>query len=551
MTHFRIHSIIALLLLLLVLPATPLAAQPDGIKKSKKTEVIDGKKYYLHTVEKGQTLFGIARAYGLTTNDVLVENPDLINGSIKPGMVLRIPVEKPLPPVKPNQPVQTQTQTAAKDTSTFLYTVEAGQTLYSIAQQNKTTVEVLQQLNPELKTAPLRAGQQIRVPGKAQPQNITSLPANVSLTDTTFRENKKTLYNVVLMLPLQLAQVDNIDPENADKGAGFSAKAQAAIEFYEGALLAVDSMKRRGMKVKLHVFDIGIADSLNVEKTLLKPELQQADLILGPLDPEPFVKVAEFGRKKNIAVVSPLAASNKVLFKQPTSGKVVPSLSTQLEQLAVYLQTSATNDQIILINSGNPKEQQMVKTFRSKSDELRIKAGKDSIIYMTGSAGIEAKLKKGEKNIIVVPSTSQAFVTGLLLTLKGLAEKYTIEVYGMPKWMEYGNLDKEYMQSVNLHFVSHYFIDYEDPATKRLLLQYRAVFKGDAGPYVFAGFDVTLFFLNALFTEGTLFYMKLGTIKGDGLQQRFEFYRSEEESGFDNKGIRIVKMEDYKLVRKL
>lgn len=84
-----------------------------------------------------------------------------------------------------------------------------------------------------------------------------------------------------------------------------------------------------------------------------------------------------------------------------------------------------------------------------------------------------------------------------------------------------------------------------------MLLQYRAAFKGDAGQYVLAGYDVTLFFLNALFEDGTFFYMKLGTRKGDGLQQRFEFYRSEEESGFDNKAIRIVKMEDYKLVRKL
>lgn len=545
MKNFRCIHIFVLLVLLLGIPAAPLAAQTDGIKKSKKTEVIDGKKYYLHTVEKGQTLFGISRAYGLTTNDILVENPDLINGSIKPGMVLRIPAEKPLPPAKPSQ---TTPQTAAKDTATFLFTVEPGQTLYSIAQQHKTTVERLTELNPQVKTAGLKAGQQIRVPGKAQ--TTVSLPANVALADTVFRVNKKALYNVVLMLPLQLAQVENIQPEN-DKGPGFSLKAEATMQFYEGALLAVDSMKRRGMKVKLHVFDVGANDSLNVEKILARPELQQADLILGPLDPEPFRKVADFGQKRSIAVISPLAPNNSLLFKQPTVSKVVPSLSTQMKQLAEYLNTTSANDQIILINSGSPKELQMVNTFRTAFDQLRVAQGKDSIAYINGSSGIEAKLKKGQKNIIVVPSTSQAFVTGLLLTLKGLAEKYTIEVYGMQKWMEFENLDREYMQTINLHYISHYFIDYEDPATKRVLLQYRAAFKGDAGQYVLAGYDVTLFFLNALFEDGTFFYMKLDTRKGDGLQQRFEFYRSEEESGFDNKAIRIVKMEDYKLVRKL
>ncbi|MCA6363597.1 MAG: LysM peptidoglycan-binding domain-containing protein [Bacteroidetes bacterium] len=546
MKNFRFIHIFVLLVTLLGIPAVKLAAQTDGIKKSKKTEVIDGKKYYLHTVEKGQTLFGISRAYGLTTNDILVENPELINGSIKPGMVLRIPAEKPLPPAKPNPPAP---QTAVKDTSTFLYTAGAGQTLYSIAQQHKTTVERLTELNPELKSAGLKAGQQIRVPGKAPLQ--TSLPANVSLADTTYRVNKKAVYNVVLMLPLQLAQVDNIQTEN-DKGPGFSAKAEAAMEFYEGALLAVDSMKRRGMKVKLHVFDVGAADSLNVEKVLAKPELQQADLILGPLDNEPFRKVADFGQKKNIAVISPLTNTNRLLFKQPTAGKTVPSFATQMEQLAQYLYLNSPNDQVILINSGSPKDQQMVKAFRDASNKLRLANGKDSLPYINGTSGLEAKLRKDRKNIIVVPSAqNQAFITGLLLTLKGLADKYPMEVYGMPKWMEYDNLDREYMQIINLHYVSHYFIDYDDPATKRMLLQYRAVFKGDAGQYALAGYDVTLFFLNALFEDGTYFYMKLATRTSDGLQQRFEFYRSEEESGFDNKGIRIVKMEDYKLVRKL
>ena len=548
MKNFRFQLILSGIVLLLVLAAQPLAAQGDGIKKSKKTEIIDGKKYYLHTVEKGQTLFGIARAYGLTVNDVQVENPDALNG-IKPGMVLKIPAQKPLPPV--NTTPKPQPSTVVKDTSTFLYTAEPGQTLYSIAQQNNTTVERLQELNPELKTAGLRAGQQIRIPGKAKAGVQTALPANATLPDTTFAENKKTFYNVVLMLPLQLERVDAIDPENADKGAGFSEKAEAAIQFYEGALLAVDSMRKKGMKVKLHVFDIGKDDSVSVEKVLLKPELQQADLILGPLDPEPFYKVAEFGRKKRIAVVSPLAASNRVLFKQSTASKTTPAQTSQMEQLALHIGSTATTENIILINSGSPKDQQMVKSFRTAINALRIAAGKDSISVINGSSGLEAVLKKDKKNIIVVPTTSQAFVTGLLLTLNGLSERYTLEVYGMPAWMNYTNLDKEYLQKINLHYAAPYFIDYDDPATKRLLLQYRAAFKGDAGTYVFTGFDITLYYLNALFNNGTLFYMKLNELSADGLQQRFEFYRTEEESGFENRAIRIVRMEDYKLVHKL
>ncbi len=50
------------------------------IKKSTQTEVIDGKKYYIHTVEKGQTLYAIAKIYEVDKNDIILENPEAING---------------------------------------------------------------------------------------------------------------------------------------------------------------------------------------------------------------------------------------------------------------------------------------------------------------------------------------------------------------------------------------------------------------------------------------------------------------------------------------
>src|SRR5438105_1577806 len=59
------------------------------VTKSKKIETVDNKKYYMHTVEKGQTLYAIAKEYSTTVNDIILENPDAIDG-ISPGQVLRI-----------------------------------------------------------------------------------------------------------------------------------------------------------------------------------------------------------------------------------------------------------------------------------------------------------------------------------------------------------------------------------------------------------------------------------------------------------------------------
>lgn len=555
MPKLIIYSVCICLLLAI---ARPLSAQTPGVKKSTKTELIEGKKFYLHTVDKGQTLFAIAKAYDLTVNDILVENPDAING-IRPGQILRIPAQKTTTPAASKTTPVKGESVLSREADWILYTVEAGQTLYSIAQKNNTTVERLNQLNPELKTTSLRAGQQIKIPGKAplsidksKPQEPQSKSAATPLPltpETEFQENKKTMYTIALMLPLQLGTVESIDPAKAESGeTPFPAKAEAAVEFYEGALLAVDSMRKRGMRIKLYVYDIGEADSLAVEKTLAKPEFENMDLILGPLDPGPFNRVAEFGQRKNIAVVSPLSPANRVLFKHPQASKVVPAIATQMEQLASYL-GKKDYQHIILINSGSAKEQHAVSVFQNSMNGFRRTDGKDSIRTSSGSAAIQSLLRKDQTNVLVVPSNSQAFVTSLLLTLNGLADQYDIVVYGLSSWMNYDNLDAEYMQRLKLHFIAPYFIDYDQTATKQFLLKYRTTFKGDASPYAFAGYDVAYYFLDALHQYGTYFYRKQNTLLGNGLQQKFEFYRPEGESGYENRGVRIVRIEDYKLVR--
>ena len=72
---------------------------------------------------------------------------------------------------------------------------------------------------------------------------------------------------------------------------------------------------------------------------------------------------------------------------------------------------------------------------------------------------------------------------------------------------------------------------------------------GDPGSFVFSGYDVTLFFLQSLYDNGTAFYQKLPAMKGEGLQQDFEFVRSDAESGYENIAIRILMVKDYRIVR--
>lgn len=526
----------ALLLPLLLLAVTGNAQ--DGVKKSKKTEIVEGKKYYLHTVERGQTLYAIAKAYDLTVNDILVENPDALNG-IKPGQVLRIPFEK-----KP------ATVVVPPDTGKYIiHKIEAGQTLYSLAKKYNTTEQIILDNNPAAKDG-LKVGMELRIPVKVSTP-IVLPPDTLTAKPDTIISQKKEVYNVAFMMPLQLWNVTNIIPEDITHEppkAEFPQKSKAAVEFYEGALLAIDSMRKTGMHMNVWVYDVDDMDSGKTAGILAKPEFATMDLIIGPFSPGPFDEIATFANAHNIGIISPVSSANRVLFKNPMAMKTVPSSGTQMDFLAAHIANERKDDNVIMITSGLLKEQKMCSSFRDEMNRLRVLDGKDSIRVNQGFGGIEAKLSHDKMNVLVVPSTSQAFVTDLLRNLNGLAEKYQITVYGMPGWMEFENLDAEYMESLHLHFATPHFVDYNSPAVKRFVIRYRSTFGGDPTEYAFSGYDITLFFLQQLQQTGTGLVLTIDQQKGQGLQQDFSFVKSDAESGYENRGLRIVHISDYELV---
>ena len=314
------------------------------IPKSVHSTTISGVKFYLHTVEKGQTLYAIAKVYDLNINDIVIENPEAIDG-IKPGQILKVPVKKK----KKNEVVST---TGINNSSNFLtHKVEQGQTLYSLAKQYKTSVEKLNELNPELKDG-LKVGQTIKVSSltaKTEPANITNttaqtetqIPTKTNVQTASQSVNKtvtpiakkpipakdtafimgpsdsltaylqlhplkiiapvpypgalKPEYKIAFFLPFHAGEANDINIESINNNnEQLSNKTSIALQFYEGVILAVDSLKKQKLNAKIFVFDIDDTDSLNIDNILKKPELAKMDLLIGPLYGSSFMPIAKF-----------------------------------------------------------------------------------------------------------------------------------------------------------------------------------------------------------------------------------------------------------------
>ena len=132
-----------LLTLLLICAVSSMSAQ--------EIVVIDGAKYAIHDVAKGETLYSLARRYGVTVDEIKGANAALAEG-LKAGQRIKIPVK-----VEESAPQSVATPQVR------VHKVMKGETLYSLAKMNGLSVEELQAANPHIRKG-LKAGQLIDIP---------------------------------------------------------------------------------------------------------------------------------------------------------------------------------------------------------------------------------------------------------------------------------------------------------------------------------------------------------------------------------------------------
>ena len=117
-----------------------------SITKSKTKQKLNGKEYYVHIVEHGQTVFSVSRAYGVKYYDAFIKK-DM--NKLQIGDTIWIPVSGvELPSNESYRYVE----------------VKQGQTLYNLSKTYKVSIDDIEKLNPELKDSQLKVGMILKMP---------------------------------------------------------------------------------------------------------------------------------------------------------------------------------------------------------------------------------------------------------------------------------------------------------------------------------------------------------------------------------------------------
>ena len=303
---------------------------PTG-KESQKGETF-------HTIQAGETLYKLTTMYNVSAKDICEANPGLSAENFRIGQVILIPQKKE---EQTDAVVQTPTEQSTiqgpvvprcKD----MHKVKRKETIFSVSREYGISEQELIDANPELKKG-MKKGQFLCIPYPAattvQPTQKEDPYAVPPSNSELFRKNKETpqklsTIKAALLLPFQ-----------EDK---------RMVEYYEGFLMAVDSLKRTGVSLDLYVYDSG-KDISTLNTILAKNEMKSMNIIIGPMHQNQIKPLSDFAEKNDIRLVIPFSQKGEEVFKNPAIYQINTPQSYLYSEVYEHFTRQFPNANVIFI----------------------------------------------------------------------------------------------------------------------------------------------------------------------------------------------------------
>lgn len=511
-------------------------------------QTIDCEQGKTHYVEKGQTIYGISKQYQIAQEDLLRCNPNVANEGLKVGTIIKIPLKQSSNGEGASQNMQVK--------EFIIHPVKPKETIYGISKTYGITQEQLIKLNPELEYG-LKVGMELKVPTSShagripnKDEQLTAKDSNSQKetgredleksTDDEAESNKWTckalskseraqVYKIALLLPFHSVSQERFNP-----------RSKIGIDFYQGVKYALDSLRSEGLFAQLYVFDTQ-NDTNTVRELIRRGELDQMNLIIGPLFNSLFVQVAEFAKKKKIPIVSPFVQADAIIRNNPYAIKVTPDQEMLAMASASYLKNNYRDSEILLVANLSEKDKNIIKHFKEAFTEAGLQFKQ---ITYTSFNEVAQAINDLKQTIVVFPSTAQAQVYDFVARLNGIRQKNII-LFGLNEWNNFENMEYQYLDNLKFHYASPTMADFSSEASLRFQNIFREEFKTEASTFALHGFDVGYYFFNALLNYGTDFYKCLPNFpEYHGLNLILKFSQLNKQSGFENSGVFIVRIED-------
>lgn len=505
-----------------------------------------GVRVFDYRVQRGETGYGISRKFGMTLEDFYQLNPNIAEGGLKAGMIVKVRKSEGqtddatiLPQTHSNVDDNQQIDVDKNDQA--IYKVKSGDTFFGIAQRYGLGVDQLRNTNPGIDV--LKEGMTITLPQSCnENQSIEVGPSQSDLLAThSDRHRLECVEDVVsdvdtlviaLVLPLKASTVKR------------DVRATNSLEFYRGFMLAVDSLRNYGKPLKVLTYDTDGSDE-RVKEILLNPELRTAHVILAPDAVSQLNLFVEFAANNKIYLLNQFVIKDQSYLTNPyVIQSNIPQKEMYQKAIDYYLNSFPTSVPVFLKRTdGKTDKEEFVGMLK---DALSVAGRKYHEIEFKDKLSLTtlSQLPQGVGYAFIPVSSAikelNCFVSAVS---KFKAERLdsNICVWGYAEWLTARGGTLEALHNANAYIFSRFFSVDKDFAQEELQNKFRywyGIGIADRVPRQGVyGFDTGMYLIRALNVNNGDFGRYPSSYFG--IQNSFEFIQHT-EGGFVNDEMYII-----------
>lgn len=574
----------------------PVETSLDQTEVKTEFELPESYPVIRHIVKKGDSVYSIAKMYGVSVDKVYLYNPSSMS-VLRRGDVITIPQESE----------------SINDGSTFLYyTVKDSDTLNGIASEFNTSVEQLLRDNKGVSENKFASGDVLRIKVNSNKETVvtkefdelhiakidtykavkndtwesiaektgvdveelmeansgTHLKKNaiiaVPVVETTvvekevepFDEREQTLegrrdiYKEVHMLDM---------PDSISDGSSVVSIAiliedptsKRDNEFTRGALLAVDRLKNSPYSIRLNVLSdtkaetdsIASKDALIVQLNDFRP-----DMVVTTYEKNFPEWLAKYGEENGVEIVNSFDVKNELYMENPSMIHLLTPSSYFSDEVGEWTSSNLGSYTLVLIGKEDAGDS-FAESIKGRRDPSSIQRKRLEDLA-------EMKLNEDGQYLFYGYPTSKEEIQSMLAAVETLKENYPfteIKVMGRPSWITVAESLKGSFQKADVYFPSRFFFDHTSGPGKEFIASYSSAY--GHGPirsfptYAVAGYDIVSYFIPGIASNDGDFNSALP--EGHEIQTPINLERVGNWGGFFNPSAYMIRFSPYGDIEKI
>lgn len=557
-----------------IIPATT-PSKPETVPNASNNSNKEGK---YHVVQRGETLFGLSNSNGLTVDQLVKANSNIISGNLMEGQTIWIPGS--------GTNVSNQGQ----------YVVQSGDTKFSLSRRFNLSIQELERKNPHI-VKMLQVGQTLKVPFDelsntqvyknesntstvAPPKNdikevekIVTVESTPSQTpDKTIREtitvaevpleeklpeskSSNTLSekparspsgyydlrssastpepkNILFFLPFSEQEYQSLMNSKDNFNTISDNFKRSHLEFYRGANIALDSIRKMNLKVNVDIIEAQSANQTSkVKSTIQDNNINNYDAVFLPFYKTIEEVIKEFTADSKTPVITATTLTNKSNAYNLYSA--APSVNQQRLEVLNYMKSKQAH--IIVLSDINRSESKAFISAHIPNVEF-------VDIKKNGSFSeneLLSKFNKDQLNFVVIDSDRNSVFLNATNTLLNQLTNYKLQLAVLEGSLIPDDTDVSQKRYRILKMIFPSSIPAKSTlSSKHFLSSYQKKHKLLPSANIMLGFDITFDSLLRLMQQQSFEYTVENYIT-EYTQLKFN-YKKNSQGGYNNEGIYIL-----------